>query len=306
MRHRTARHLLRRLQDRNHCAQTCIQHLQRVLSGVDEEIDDIPLPYHVLTVMDRLLEDISVAEDDSQTLNVPLGDTQVEESRRRRPAQSSMCLPHQDVNYWASNRVGAAVDRLRQKLDAMVMEGEVDDRHNIMRIVTQELARQVNARAGRLRLLLMLLSDLLPQPRQNSTPTSSASLVAFDVFREILNELDSLDVLLHSPYTSYLDFEWVSSAVGNLGPFAIDVMSFLENAGPLDSLSSLEPREVNDSYPYATDAMYGERSSTATPRGSSSATRTVPQEVERAGVAGGAARLPESTANRKRASRTRV
>ena len=53
---------------------------------------------------------------------------------------------------------------------------------------------EVNIRSSRLRVLLLVLSELLPQPRAEGSPTTQSQLQGVDICYEILNAIDSMDL----------------------------------------------------------------------------------------------------------------
>ena len=136
------------------------------------------------------------------------------------------------------------------------MNGEVEDRHNTQRLVVLELARQVNLRVGKLRILLMVLADMLPQPSSSPPVTSGSTLMAFDIFWEALQMLDALEVWGLDDTGGFLDYDWVQSVVGTLGAFSIDVMSFLEKAAGVCDTSEDDQTE-DRTFPSDRNATYG-------------------------------------------------
>ena len=128
------------------------------------------------------------------------------------------------------------------RLDAHVREGQPAQYHNVMRILAHEVARQVTERNARLRILLRLLADLLPRPKQDVNVTPKASLLAFDVFRDIMNVIDGLQLREYPMTPGFMEFDWAHEVLGPLGECSLDIMGFLENAAPMNfTSSSCEP-----------------------------------------------------------------
>ena len=120
------------------------------------------------------------------------------------------------------------VEHLRNVVSSVVRNGRVDDYHNAMRMVTREITRQVHVRASRLRILL-LLSDLLPQPLQDGMPAESSQTLGFDAFYEVLNIADGMDVIDFEATSGFMDFDWATANVGPLSQLSLDILAFLEN-----------------------------------------------------------------------------
>ena len=188
----------RHLRERQALDERCLHLLETFLEADGTDVE-VQLPHYVEMVVYQFLQDSGYMGEDSQTL-IPTEEI-ANDSRRRRTATSSASLPPGDVNFWARNRPGTAVDIIRTRLDTMLMEGEVDERHNTQRLVVLELARQVNLRVGKLRRIC------------------SRSLLLRDIFREALQMLDALELPGLPDDGGFLDYDWVQGVVGTLGPF---------------------------------------------------------------------------------------
>ena len=138
-------------------------------------------------------------------------------------------MPASDMTTASGARALSTVDVLRQRITSMVMEGSPADYHNVMRILTKELVRQVHVRSRRLRLVLLLLVDILPQPRQEGDVSQAALLRGFDVFYDVLNTIDSLDYALDDDNEGFMDHDWAVDHGGPLPALSLDIMAFLES-----------------------------------------------------------------------------
>ena len=276
MRARVVRHLLRALGARRCAVTACIHLLHAEVpdsSGSDDGV--MPFPHFIQVTMDQFMQEMNMLEVDSRLpllqppprSGEPDSDA-AENARQRRTAASSSCLPTDDLAVAAGAQITAAVEFLRMRLDENVREAPPEHHHNLMRAIAQELARQVAERNGRFRILLLLLADILPLPREEAPVTSETMLVAMDAFREVLNAVDGLFFRNFRTTSSFMDFDWAAAALGPLGNTAIDVMSFLENANVVDMLTSPSsastPEAMRPTPPRVSEGCEGDGSTSST------------------------------------------
>ena len=178
--------------------QTWIQYLQSQLQDAGEAEDpseDEPLPHYQQMTMDHFLGDMTAADEESQPVGMTVASAWIDlQPRRRRTASSSTLMPHQTLDAAAGHGVSATVHHFRRCITQRMMQGEVEDYHNAIRAVTKEVTRQVDIRASRLRILLLLLADLTAQPKQDGEERQQALTQGFDAFYDILNQVDGLEL----------------------------------------------------------------------------------------------------------------
>ena len=226
--------LLGILRSRQSVMDVCVRYLESVRSpasaGTQAEGE---LPRYVEVAMQSFVNDLMASEEESQPLQI-VGEGAVLDvtPRRRRTATSStsVVLPHAELSRAAGTGIMDMAAVLVGRVRDMVRDGEAEDYRNTMRLVVQEFTRQVNIRSSRLRVLLLVLAELLPQPMMDGTPTSQSQLSGVDVFYEILNVIDSMDLTTFQDTESYMDHDWAVANGGPLSMLGIDLMSFGECA----------------------------------------------------------------------------
>ena len=231
-RKRVIRELLRVLRGRQYGVQTCLRFLESQVSADSEHEDNEggTLPHYVQLVLMQFAQDLMMSDDDSQPV-ATAREASAADLRRRRTATSSTTLPFQELENAAGHGIMRTVDGLRQGITNIMLNGNVEHYQDAMRILTIELTRQVHVRASRLRILVMLLSDVLPQPSQQHHPMGEAAmLMGVDAFHETLTQIDLLDLVEFDNTADFLSYEWASANVGPLSQLAIDIMGFLEVA----------------------------------------------------------------------------
>ena len=211
--------------------------------------DFAQFPHFVVTTMNQFLADMIAVDEESQPI-VPEGEgmTFDLQARRRRTASSSTTMPFPTLKRAAGNGAMRTADHLRPRVNDIMVHGNPSNYQNDMRTLTKDITRQVNIRASRLPILLLLLADLLPQPLQEGE---------LDVFYDVLSLIDSPDLTNFEGTTSFMNFEWAQSQVGPLVALSLDVMSFMENvpyASDLDDSSERDDgptagTQSNDSKP---------------------------------------------------------
>ena len=237
---------MEQLGDRLGTLRSCHAFLSSELDAMEpDDNEDMTIPYYVEAVLNQFLQDLSLAGEDSQApatqewAPLPPDAMDVQQDvRRRRTASSSTCFPDNDLMQLAGVQVSSTVDRLRQRLDAQARDCPPEQYHNVMRVVTHEIARQTAERNARQRILLRLLADLLPRPNQDVNITPQGSLIAFDIFRDTINTIDGLHLRTFPMTPEFMDFDWAHDVLGPLGNHSLDIMSFLENADPIDDSNS--------------------------------------------------------------------
>ena len=116
-----------------------------------------------------------------------------------------------------------------------ILHGTVDeepsvDRHNAMRRVLIQLIGDFQKGAAKVRILLNLISRLVPQPTSIIASSEHETRIVDSALRRIRDLLDCIEPTLLAPSAGdVLTAEWSVEGMEPVGCLAMDVMSYLEN-----------------------------------------------------------------------------
>ena len=245
-----------------------IQQVQQYYQALDVAEDRCgPMPDSSLETDDavvwpcRLLQDLlnqqqsdmgTVQEDVPQTTTSPwrLHEGWLEARRRRTAASSSISG---DATVQATSRLNRTCETLDELVDDYLLQDtNVDDRFGILRDLVRRMLGQLHQEVCRHRVLLQLINRRLPLPNIPEDVTEEQASHAAELLRRLRLQLQGLcgqsDEL---PPTVPMDQSWATEQVPVLGPFAMDVMSFLENGHLyLSSPNSTATHECPDDNDY--------------------------------------------------------
>ena len=224
----------------------------------------------------------------------------------------------------AVEAAGCRVDMTVDGMFAMILEDIDDhthDRHAVLRQVLRILLQQGRNRAARLRLLLHVVSRLVPQPNLLSSGTAAeeeaAQGMAEALVSKVLMVLNSVSTDMdETGHGTVLDASWAAQQAGAPGSMAMDVISFLENDQWDDDSVASNPTETATASPdshmgEAQEAMYGAGDGGRVRAGTTRATTLAPKvrlrkEFRRKGLQVAKRGVPRVRKGSKMMTRARV
>ena len=250
-----------------------LKNLQMVIKLLMQELDFLDVPYRwgaeeagndlVDTIVDKLLGPLttmlttgssttgeltttrsgssrpSMVDAATQTDNMPGSSTAPD-----GPLEGRVCtfLGHQA----AGSQIDGTARRLMEIIDHYVQD-RTRERHALLRQVLLRLLHRLRDHAGRMRILLHLVSSLVPQPNLNQ---ETEDVQDDDLVQKVLSTIMTVirtyqTDLDEATFTDILDGEWTVQRVGVLGAVAMDIMSFMEQ-GRYDDTAHHRPPQMKD------------------------------------------------------------
>ena len=266
------RAVLRRLQRllRDHAVEVQELHdeVQQELQDTSEEVEIVVSEHGLTTFLEDVLRPLLQHLQQAPSATAVLRDRPMSSNALMTgELATALCRPDAetqvDMQSMTAPEVATAWLHDTSEVLLDILHGTVDeeptvDRHNAMRRVLIQLIGDFQKGAAKVRILLNLISRLVPQPTSIVASSKHKTRIVDSALRRIRDLLECIEPTLLAPTSGdVLTAEWSVGGMEPVGCLAMDVMSYLENGryDTSDDVSVDSPASVDTSEAIHSDAV---------------------------------------------------